>query len=368
MFDKLELNYLVERIRSELPVIGELHLRFGDCQILVQSNSDAVISGLRRYFSAFIASPSPADSVITVHQSPDVSPDIPLTPKPPDPGKPRIKEEYLDIENGRIVRKRLTGMMFIFGGEEHVAVGPCLENLNQVVNFINNRYIEWRICRNGLLGHAAGVRIHDKGLALAGFSGMGKTTLALHMVGKGADFVSNDRLILEKTDPCIWMHGVGKLPRVNPGTILNNPNLKGLLSPQDHRRFSALSRDDLWKLEYKYDVPIAQCFGDNHFILSTPMDALIILNWKHENRPAILQEVNIAQRRDLLPAFMKSTGLFFLPDRRDGPPDVSEDFYVRFLKWSHVLEITGGINFESATDACIYWARHGKTPCRISEY
>lgn len=361
IFDKLERKDIVIRIQSELPVTEDVHLQFGNCHIQVQSNSGTVISGLKRYFSMFITQPLPADRIISVHQASDISAELPFTLKQPDPGKTRIKEEYLDIENGRIVRKRLTGMMFIFGGEDHVVIGPCMENLNQVVNFINNRYIEWRICQNGLLGHAAGVRIHDKGLALAGFSGMGKSTLALHLVSKGADFVSNDRLILEKTDPCVWMHGVGKLPRVNPGTILNNPDLKGLLSPQDHRRFSALPKDDLWNLEYKYDVPIDQCFGDNHFILSTPMDALIILNWKHDNKPTILQEVDIARRRDLLPAFMKSTGLFFLPDRHDSIPDTSEDFYIRFLKWSHVLEITGGVHFESATDACIYWAQHGKT-------
>ena len=230
-----------------------------------------------------------------------------------------------------------------------------------MINFINNRYIEWRLCRKeGVLGHAAGVRIHDKGVAIAGFSGMGKSTLALHLVGRGADFVSNDRLILEKVEPCVWMHGVGKLPRVNPGTILNNPKLKGLLSSQDNERFSALPQEELWELEYKYDVPMDQCFGASHFILSTPMDVLIILNWRHENQPTVIHEVDIARRRDLLPAFMKSTGLFFLPDHHNGDRNTPEDFYIRFLKWSHILEITGGINFDAAADACIDWIQSGK--------
>ena len=67
--------------------------------------------------------------------------------KTPDPGKTKIKEEYVDLDDGRIVRKRLTGMLFVFGGGQNVAVGPCGANLNQVINFINNRYIEWLLCR-----------------------------------------------------------------------------------------------------------------------------------------------------------------------------------------------------------------------------
>lgn len=348
---------LVMQIRDAYPAVGDVHLRFGNCRIQVLSNSDGVISGLRQYFSAFVTAAERPDCVITIHQAPDVQVRRPLTPKQPDPGKTRIKEEYADIPGGRIVRKLLTGMVFVFGGPDHAAIGPCLENLNQVVNFINNRYIEWQLCRGGILGHAAGVRLMGKGLALAGFSGMGKSTLALHLVGQGADFVSNDRLIMERTESGIWMHGVGKLPRVNPGTILNNPSLEGLLPAPDYTRFSSLSKEALWNLEHKYDVPIDRYFGPKRFVLKTPLDALIILNWRHEDRPAALRPVDIDARRDLLPAFMKSTGLFFLPEDPDQFPAATEDTYVRFLKSSQVFELSGGIDFKAAARACTEWAQ-----------
>lgn len=353
----MKKNHLVRRIREEYPVTDDVHLRFGNCRIRIQSNSRSVITGLSKYFSAFVAEPESCDRIVSVHQIDDVRVDLPLTFKAPDPGKTRIKEEFADISGGRIVRKRLTGMVFIFGGNDHVAIGPCLENLNQVVNFINNRYIEWQLCRGGILGHAAGVRLYNKGLALAGFSGMGKSTLALHLVGQGADFVSNDRLILEKTESGIWMHGVGKLPRVNPGTILNNPSIQGLLPSQDFDRFASLSKKELWNLEHKYDVPIDRFFGANRFKLKTPLDALILLNWKHVSQPAQMRPVNIEERRDLLPAFMKSTGLFFLPESSDQETDLSEQTYIRFLKSSQVFEICGGVDFQAAARACIQWAQ-----------
>ena len=358
-----ERAHKVRWIRGNYPVTDDVHLQFGNCSLQIQSNSGLVISELKQYFSAFISQPKVADRIISVHQADDVYLDLPFTVREPDPGKTRIKEEYVDILGGRIVRKRLTGMVFIFGGNDHLAIGPCTENLNQVVNFINNRYIEWQISLGGILGHAAGVRLYNKGLALAGFSGMGKSTLALHLVSEGADFVSNDRVILEKTESGVWMHGVGKLPRVNPGTILNNPSLKGLLPPQDYERFASLSKDELWNLEHKYDVPIDRFFGANRFKLRTQLDALIILNWKHNHEPAQMRLVDIEARKDLLPAFIKSTGLFFLPELSNQAPDLSEKAYIRFLKLSQVFEISGGVDFKAATKACIQWAQIRMSSC-----
>lgn len=348
---------LAKNMRSAYPLIDDAHLQFGNCHIRVQSNSESVIYGLKIYFSAFTTVPAAPDRLISVYQTDDVSVDMMLTEKTPDPGKTKIKEEYADIGDGRIVRKKLTGMVFIFGGTDHIAVGPCMDNLNQVVNFINNRYIEWQILHGGILGHAAGVWLHDKGIALAGFSGMGKSTLALHLVNQGADFVSNDRLILEKSESGVWMHGVGKLPRVNPGTIMNNPSLQGLLPPRDFERFASLPKKDLWNLEYKYDVPIDRFFGANRFILSTPLDALIILNWKQNGETARMKPVDIENRRDLLPAFMKSTGLFFLHDPVMPASDPAESAYIRLLKASQVFEISGGVDFEAAVKACLEWTQ-----------
>ncbi|MFH0996468.1 MAG: HprK-related kinase B [Pseudomonadota bacterium] len=363
IFQETERIHLVRRIRDDYPVTEDVHLQFGNCGLRIQSNSGPVISELKKYFSAFISQSTAMDRIISVHQADDAFVNLPFTVREPDPGKTRIKEEYVDIPHGRIVRKRLTGMVFIFGGNDHVVIGPCLENLNQVVNFINNRYIEWQIIRGGILGHAAGVRLYNKGLALAGFSGMGKSTLALHLVSQGADFVSNDRLILEKTEYGIWMHGVCKLPRVNPGTILNNPSLQGLLPPQDYERFASLSKDELWNLEHKYDVPIDRFFGANRFKIRTPLDALIILNWKHNDQPSQMRPVDIEARRDLLPAFIKSTGLFFLPEHSNQVPDLSEAAYIRFLKLSQVFEISGGVDFKAAAKACVQWAQIRMPSC-----
>ena len=349
---------LIGDLRGAYPERAAMMLKFGDCAIRVAADRPAIIAALTDYFGPFVVdSERGRDAAIriTVHEAAAPSFDAAFEIKPPDPGKTKIKEEFVDLPDGRIVRKRLTGMAFIFGENRHAAVGPCEENLNQVVNFINNRYIEWELCRGALLGHAAGVLSNGRGWGLAGFSGAGKSTLALHLMSHGAVFVSNDRLMIRKNGDGLTMSGVAKLPRINPGTALNNPNLTGILSESDRKRFSALSESDLWSLEHKYDAPIDACFGPGRFVLEGTMDGLAILNWKRGDGPPTVQKVDLARRPDLLPAFMKSTGLFFLPYDGCVMPDPTEAAYADLLSACTVLEIAGGIDFDAAAKEILAW-------------
>ena len=106
--------------------------------------------------------------------------------------------------------------------------------------------------------------------------------------------------------------GVAKMPRINPGTALNNPHLRRIMTLEEQERLSELDETDLWDLEHKYDAPIEDCYGPDRFVLRAPMQGLVLLNWKRNGDPLEIEKVNLAERRDLLPAFMKSAGLFFL--------------------------------------------------------
>jgi HprK-related kinase B len=290
---------------------------------------------------------------VTIHDAPAPEFAAAFAVKPPDPGKTKVKEEFLDLPDGRIVRKRLTGMVFVFGEGDNAAVGPCRDHLNQVINFINNRHIQWALCRGCLLGHAAGVLRKNRGLALAGFSGAGKSTLALHIMNLGATFVSNDRLMVAPEGDGLHMHGVAKLPRINPGTVLNNPSLESVMTPEERAEFAALPVRELWNLEHKYDADIETCFGPDRFRLDGPMHALAILDWKPGGGETKVRRVSLGDRRDLLPAFMKSTGLFFAPEAGCRMPEPTEDAYADLLSRCGVLEFSGGIDFEKAARICV---------------
>lgn len=178
---------------------------------------------------------------------------------------------------GRLVRKQATGMLFLFrhGVNDaniaaNIAIGPCAQNRNQLVNFICARYMERRVAAGWLLGHAAGVALDTgeraKSLALCGFAGMGKSTLALHLLARGCDFLSNDRVLVEpRPGAAPVLHGIPKHPRLNPGTALGNPELAPHLAralPDALRAaYAGLAPSALYAVEDKFDALIDECFG-----------------------------------------------------------------------------------------------------------
>jgi HprK-related kinase B len=244
-------------------------------------------------------------------------------------------------------------MLFLFTADRHLAYGPCSENPNQVINFVNNRHIQWTLARGHLLCHAAAVARNGRGLAVAGRSGMGKSTLALELMTRDLDFISNDRLMIRRDGASVEMLGVAKLPRINPGTALNNPFLSSVMPEDDVRTVSGLSEQELWNLEQKYDVYIDQCFGPGKFRLSAEMAGLIVLNWSLDAGEPILEAIELEHREDLLAAFRKDVGLFYLPGTGILEPDRTARAYLDVLGDCPVIEVSGGIDFRVAADRCL---------------
>jgi HprK-related kinase B len=142
------------------------------------------------------------------------------------------------------------------------------------------------------------------------------------------------------------------MPRVNPGTVLANPALACVIPPEQREEFERLPEDELWSLEHKFDAFIDDCFGPGRFDLTARLSGLVILNWRRGGGPLQAGRVELAGRRDLLPAFMKSVGLFVdLDDASLLVPD--EDAYIRALAGVTVLELSGGVDFEGAAGLCL---------------
>lgn len=348
-------DYYQTTLKEYQPSLA-LDLKLSDFHFQVLTNSEALLAKLQRYFKEFLlqeSSARPSVQIIAIQgQAPEVFTED-LTIKQPDAGKTKIKEEYFNAKDGRLVRKRLTGMVFVFGDDFHLGIGPSNDNDNQIINFINNRLLELRLNQGALLGHAAAVMLPEtkKGLMFAGFSGMGKSTLSLQVMNLGTTFVSNDRILTSLQGETLVMEGVAKHPRINPGTIIHNPQLASLVTDEDRKRYQAMG-DDLWDLEEKYDGFIDTCYGEGKFILNNQAHALVLLNWKRNETPLKIEKVNIAERTELLPAFMKETGLFYLPSAKGREISRNVEAYLAQLSKIDVFEFSGGIDFEAAAKFC----------------
>ena len=279
-----------------------------------------------------------------------------------EPGKSGRKETVYDLSaNDRLVHKVRTGLILWQHPTQLRAFGDLLAHPNQVINFILSQYLTWRLNQGGgdnsaLLGHCAALVYRQQGIAIAGFSGGGKSTLMLHLLREGDAFISNDRVVLQRchqqnsTDNPITCYGIPKQPRVNPGTLLNNPALSGILPDPD--RYAALSETALRALEEKYDVMVARHFPNQPYQASTPLDLLIILDWQADaSEPTQLVPLNIHAEPKYLSAIMKPAGPFYQDTQGRTPsqlPSPNPADYLQLLQGCKLVRLTGKVDFDAA--------------------
>lgn len=335
-----------------------LNVEWAGIRVCVRSNSNALLDNLADYFSHCLVRPGAAsvnapgkqiDVMAVECDAPSLAFDFQDWRR--EPGKQGKKDSYIELSDGRLLRKVRTGMVFLQNENYLLAAGPCLANSNQVINFINSQLMNHFQHQGYVICHAAAAKVNGAGLALAGFSGGGKSTLMLKLLDSpNSQFISNDRLFLKQQPDGVHALGIPKMPRVNPGTLLNNPRLRELMHEEDRQQFEALAFSELWDLEYKYDVPVDRVYGADRILASTDLLAVIILNWQHESpQPTAIQSVDISSRQELLAAIKKAPGPFY-QDAQGGflqdAIDVNDAPYLRLLENTQVWELSGKVDIE----------------------
>jgi HprK-related kinase B len=354
----LELEDLVQKLsKHEKLVDTPLLLKLDNCVIEVNSNSQQLLAKLADYFNHIVCSSGQANISILAIEKPVEDLSLPFKDWRREGGKSGRKDSYYDFPTARVVHKVKTDMCFLQSESLKLASGPCIQNDNQVINFINSQYLNWLQQQDWQSCHAAGLVRNGKAIAMAGFSGGGKSTLMLHLMElSDTQFLSNDRLLIKSVGTHTIAKGIPKLPRINPGTIINNPRLAGMFDPQKTAELNAMPLAELWDLEEKYDVFIEEKYGPDRICDTAPLNAFIVLNWHRDNTNAMaITQVDLSQRRDLLAAVMKSSGPFY--QYTDGSfyqdtTELNEDAYLQALSNVPIYEASGQVDFAALVTFC----------------
>jgi len=369
----IEQLYQGERLTTQCLQIS-MEASGQSCLIELFSNSAKLLAGLAEYFNACdVINTKPNDAFkhklkLELIESDPVELDIDFIDWKREPGKTGKKDAYYDFEeNGnpiRLVKKVRTGMIFLQSEQRQIAAGPCIANDNQIINFINSQYMNWLQNNDWLICHSSGL-VYEKhnqshGIAMAGLSGGGKSTLMLELLELPEfSYMTNDRLFIIKdsNSESIAMAGIPKLPRINPGTIIGNPKLHSILPADKKAYYQQMPKEKLWDIEEKYDVDISDTYGENKISHQANLNTFIILNWNRNSSEAPkLNEVNINQRHDILPEVMKSPGPFYMNNQRVFEQDSNiqdKADYLKLLSQIKIYEVTGGIDFKHLTKLCL---------------
>ncbi|MEW8139568.1 MAG: HprK-related kinase B [Candidatus Thiodiazotropha endolucinida] len=348
-------------LMQKVQLCGEpLQLNIGDCVLVIRSNSQSLLDRLAGYFHHLPKTRALATIEVTAIESDKLETGLPFIDWRREAGKSGRKDAYVELTDGRLVLKVRTGMLFLQSEQWRIAVGPCEEYDNQLINFINSQVMNWLQQREWLICHAAGLILNNHAIAMAGFSGGGKSTLMLHLMEyPKSRYLTNDRLFLRRRGVGVEAVGIPKLPRINPGTVVNSSRLSPLIDEQRREQLLRLPQQELWELEEKFDVDVERLYGRDRIDTSTPVsfEAMVILNWSRDERaPVKMTKVDIAQRSELLNAVMKSPGPFFQDSLGEFISDdepLQPAPYLDLLKRVPIYEVTGKIDFAGLKELCL---------------
>lgn len=350
------IDYREVLIDSAPYIDTSLVLALPGVNIEIKSNANEILRELQLYFRHLPHSAIPDNPTVEVIvvEGNTIDLNLPWRHWAREPGKCGKKDAFLDIEGARLLFKVRTGMVFYQSLAQGIARGPCLANLNQIINFINNQYMNHLQQRDWLICHAAAVSFNGKVTAFAGFSGGGKSTSMLHLLNhEGINFLTNDRLFIKKNSEGVMARGVPKLPRVNPGTIMNNPRLNGIFPEQTKARIRSLPENELWNLEEKYDVDVLDIYGDARIEHQGVLERLVILNWNRaSDNSTQFNTVSLENNLHLVDAIKKSPGPFYQDENGIFLKDFSvpnANSYIQSLTEIEVIEVAGRTDFAALT-------------------
>lgn len=332
-----------------------IRLHFADLSVIVHSNEAMLLAGIADYYRSYLkveAHTTVSLNVYVIEQN-AVGDELDWLEVPRETGKQGRKEGFLDVGDGRWIKKFKTGMAFLQRLDHSVAVGPCASNLAQIINFINNQFLNHYLRQGFTLGHASAFCVNGNATAIAAGSGGGKSTLMLRCLENAArDFLTNDRILFKKTEQGTQTIGLAKLPRVNPGTLLHAERLRHILPEVRQHALLQMPQSELWSLEEKYDVQIEEEYGANRVRLAGSLSRLIMLDWSLDSTDNTqLEQVDLLVEPEVIEGLRKRPGPFF-QDKSGAFADLnaidSIAHYACELANVDVYRITGKVDFDRA--------------------
>ncbi|WP_235963516.1 HprK-related kinase B [Marinomonas colpomeniae] len=339
-----------------------LTLTFGALTVNVHTNQAVILDELNDYYKSYRQSSENEQSInIYAIEHGEVIESVEWLDVPREAGKQGKKEGYLDcfseneVFEGRWIKKFKTGMLLLQRVESPVAIGPCIENMAQIINFINNQFLNLHLRAGYLLGHASAFSVNGNLTAIAAGSGGGKSTLMLRCLEKETrEFITNDRILIQHSADGVKAVGVAKLPRVNPGTLLHSHGhrLRHILTKERQQQLLDMLPADLWVLEEKYDVQIEDEYGPNRVGLTGKLVNLIMLDWSFSSgKPTQIERVDLSLEPKVIEGLRKRPGPFY-QDNSGSFVDLiaceSVEVYCAELDSVRVFRLTGCIDFDKA--------------------
>ena len=137
-----KLDRLMHAVAEHHPLRASVELAIDEFRVRIASNSEELIGRLRDYYRPNLTELQDCDLMLVAIESRSPELGLRFESRRADAVPGGRKEEYADIDGGRVVRKAETGLQFLLGSDMTLAVGACAENPLQIAHLVTRRCAE----------------------------------------------------------------------------------------------------------------------------------------------------------------------------------------------------------------------------------
>ncbi len=328
----------VEHIRSLLNLpesvfddeAARLRLRFRNVILEIRSNDRLLIDRVREYHRCYVEeddASGEAFQVVHLLHIPGFRSSYEMRDFVRSKSGRKIKEEFIDLFEGRLVRKKKYGIEAYIDGVNHIMVGDIRENIHQVALFLNVVFARMYLAGRGyLLLNVAAISDGDNVISLASMPNTGTSgTILFDLIERKFKLTAFDRLMVRSRDDLVQAIGYPLHPRVHPGSVLHHDRIMSSLSIGKQTRYRQLGPSELWALDESVQVDVDRIYGEHSTQLFGTLESLYILEWEPESRfVTSFDELSTDELLKMAPVYYKDLGVFDLNNTR-GERVVSPD-------------------------------------------
>lgn len=331
-----------------------LRFTIHDVPFAVRSNDTEVIAHVARLIQRYRTdasqdAPGPQQALVAVQGTPTVDQDR-LTDVPRRSGahKP-ARVATADIDGGRMVFRRETGVLTAIQPDGWTITGDLRAHPSEVTRALDAMLSLALVERGYLTLKGSALARDGRGIALVGGPDGARRALAVTLVGRGFQWVTEDLLLVRVASGHVEMRGLPGLLRLGPAAMLMHPALRAMLTEDERARYAGQTWRDLREIEARYDIDTVDAFGQAGIATGGVLRMIVVLRWKggEATGTSAVAPLARADAYEALADAMRSFGLYDL----GGSVPANFHRLQRIAETVEMRTVTGPVDLVTVADA-----------------
>jgi HprK-related kinase B len=344
-----------------------LHFTIHDVPFAVYSNDAAVLGHVARLVQRY-RTEAPTDApdtrqvLIAVQGTPTVEHDRLIDVPRRSGAHKTARIAMADSDEGRVIFRRETGVLTAIQPDTWTITGDLRAYPGEVTRVLDAMLSLALVERGYLTLKGSALARDGRGVALVGGPDTARRALAVTLVGRGFQWVTEDLLLVRVAAGHVEMRGLPGLLRLGPAAMLAHPTLRAMLTEEERARYAGQTWRDLREIEARYNIDTVDAFGPAGIAAGGALRMIVALRWRggETEGPPTIAPLARADAYEALADATRSFGLYDLAG--SVPPNFHR--LQRIAETVAMHTVTGPVDLQAVADAIA--ADESETAARAS--